>query len=480
MMMLIHYAAENGKELLAGFMDYEKAFDYANRANIVSDMIKDGCSSAMVRAVAKMFRTSTYCPKNGRNRISEGIDTDYGVTQGRCSSGNIFSYYVSDMPKAIDPTMTDDFMDPYNIAQLADDTVTFAEARDNLRYKFASLLSYSGSKCQVPNIPKTKYCHFSDRPSLEPIQVNDNVSIGSVDEKGYKYLGMMFYPTKDVDIIITKNFNKRMGNISKFYGWLEVNENTPIENKLMVLDNCVFYSILHGVEMWGDISCIAKKLQSTEMKAVKAILKVKKGTTNDLVLHELRRCSIIAKIKDRQYTFYKKLVDFPDGVAVVKYVMNLCKNTKIIKYYDLLQNDNSAKDIADRAIRVRESTASMCIYYNGFNFNEKSCIYSSYLNDYYRYIITRWRLSNHNLKIETGRYTRIPNDRSSRVCETCNILEDEHHVIFVCPRYTQIRGRYPELVYSGIIATFLNPGYLQVKDTACLLHDIEQERGDYT
>ena len=85
MIILIHYARENGIDLYVGFMDYEKAYDYANRANIISDLMKDGCSSAMVRALTKMLTTSTYCPKSSKNCVSEGIETDYGVTQGRCS-----------------------------------------------------------------------------------------------------------------------------------------------------------------------------------------------------------------------------------------------------------------------------------------------------------------------------------------------------------------------------------------------------------
>ena len=138
---------------------------------------------------------------------------------------------------------------------------------------------------QVPNINKTMYCHFSDRPTCEPIQVNDNSFIQSVDKKkGYKYLGMLFFPSNDMNEILLKNINKRLVNVSKFYAWLNVNTDTPVEIKLMVLDNCVFNAILYGVETWGDISYIEEMLRNIEMKALKAILKVKKGTTNDLVL----------------------------------------------------------------------------------------------------------------------------------------------------------------------------------------------------
>ena len=174
MIILIHYAKENGIDLYVGFMDYEKAYDYANRANIVSDLMRDGCSGAMVRAIAKMLTTSTYCPKSGKNQVSDGIDTDYGVTQGRCSSGSIFSYYVSNMSSAFDPDETDDFMDPYNLAQLADETALYATTIRNLIFKFSAILSYSKDRCQIPNIPKTKYCHFSDNPSTDPLVIDDD------------------------------------------------------------------------------------------------------------------------------------------------------------------------------------------------------------------------------------------------------------------------------------------------------------------
>ena len=36
-------------------MDYEKAFDYANIAKIVLDLMKKGCAKFLTRAVAKIF-----------------------------------------------------------------------------------------------------------------------------------------------------------------------------------------------------------------------------------------------------------------------------------------------------------------------------------------------------------------------------------------------------------------------------------------
>ena len=89
------------------------------------------------------------------------------------------------------------------------------------------------------------------------------------------------------------------------------------------------------------------------------------------------------------------------------------------------------------------------------------------------HIITRWRLSDHNLIIETGRYSRPIVDRADRKCEICNVIEDEYHAIFVCPLYKGIRVKYNHLTTCNSISQFLNPNYNNMKETACFLHEIE-------
>ena len=123
------------------------------------------------------------------------------------------------------------------------------------------------------------------------------------------------------------------------------------------------------------------------------------------------------------------------------------------------------------------STDSMCIYYREL-FSDLSIIYSSMSNDYYRYIITRWRLSNHTLQIEIGRYSRPKIERGDRVCEHCHILEDEFHAIFVCPLYDSIRSKFNDILSERNISVFLNPAENQIQSTATFLHELERFRDD--
>ena len=92
----------------------------------------------------------------------------------------------------------------------------------------------------------------------------------------------------------------------------------------------------------------------------------------------------------------------------------------------------------------------------------------SFVPEYLRVIITRWRLSNHDLRVETGRYVRPILPRDMRFCSRCNtVVEDERHALYDCPLYDGVRGNYVELLqkYPQVTQIF-NP--VDVVD-ACLL-----------
>ena len=56
--------------------------------------------------------------------------------------------------------------------------------------------------------------------------------------------------------------------------------------------------------------------------------------------------------------------------------------------------------------------------------------------------ITRLRISCHPLAIETGRYSKPKIPVENRLCELCNMhcVEDEYHMLLVCPFYSNERA----------------------------------------
>ena len=149
----------------------------------------------------------------------------------------------------------DDFMEPDNTAQMADDTMIAAEQRLTLGHKFEKLYSFSDEKKQSINIDKTLYIHMSKTPDTQAILCsNNNVTVFSLEiGKSSPYLGLHLIHTNKLREIIEFNINKRMFNIAKYKSWLEVNKNTPVAIKLLILDNCVLKAILYGFEAWGDL-----------------------------------------------------------------------------------------------------------------------------------------------------------------------------------------------------------------------------------
>ena len=61
--LLIKFSKSNNKDQFIAFMDYEKAFDYANRTNNISDLISKGCGSQMTKAITNMYISTEYLPR---------------------------------------------------------------------------------------------------------------------------------------------------------------------------------------------------------------------------------------------------------------------------------------------------------------------------------------------------------------------------------------------------------------------------------
>ena len=61
-------------------------------------------------------------------------------------------------------------------------------------------------------------------------------------------------------------------------------------------------------------------------------------------------------------------------------------------------------------------------------------------NTRHRIALTKLRLSNHKLAIETGLYLRPFKKPAERICKICKIeMEDECHFLSICPAYQEKR-----------------------------------------
>ena len=105
----------------------------------------------------------------------------------------------------------------------------------------------------------------------------------------------------------------------------------------------------------------------------------------------------------------------------------------MICHYSGLQPNIQIINKNNRKERVVNSFDSMCVRYKELTgIIHPSILYKSMVDDRHRILITRWRLSCHDLFIETGRYKVPPITRADRTCKVCGVLEDELHALFIC------------------------------------------------
>ena len=152
----------------------------------------------------------------------------------------------------------------------------------------------------------------------------------------------------------------------------------------------------------------------------------------------------------------------------------------MLAYYKHLSSTATTTNQENRTDVIRNSITTMNMRYtNLVGFEHNDVLYNEFLDEKRRKEITRWRLSNHNLRIQTGRFTHPKTPRNERICTLCNeTIEDEHHVLFECIFYDEIRSSYRLLLEEcDSIPIILNPRSKKIAyEIGSYIIDIEKRR----
>jgi hypothetical protein len=85
--------------------------------------------------------------------------------------------------------------------------------------------------------------------------------------------------------------------------------------------------------------------------------------------------------------------------------------------------------------------------------------------------LLRFRLGVHGLRVDSGRWERLP--RAHRLCERCteDMVEDEFHLVFECPAYDGVREKFP-LLFEEFDPASVSP---EGRDLACFMAQNPQQ-----
>ena len=195
------------------------------------------------------YESTSYVVKASANERGDSIKTDQGLTQGKTTSSSYFSLFVSDMPDGLTNNNNSDFMDPFYLLQLADDTTITAEIIQSFVQNMSDIAKYSLEKFLRIHLTKSKYFHLTNdihNKLTEDILLGNGITLKPIIDD-YMWLGFWLCDTNDISEIIKHHISKKMIHTSSFYSWLAINEDTPINVKLVVLYNCLFATILYSV-----------------------------------------------------------------------------------------------------------------------------------------------------------------------------------------------------------------------------------------
>ena len=282
----------------------------------------------------------------------------------------------------------------------------------------------------------------------EPLQTIESTS-------HYVYLGAHFTEDGRMSSVMKKHADLSSKQVLKFSAFAHKNRNMPYNFKYRTLQAALFSSMLYSCETWvtGNLASISKHY----LAAVKALLGVRSSTPNTLCLVEAGLPEVAATILARRKTFMRKFTEKMTGDEPLACALCLGEETEMGRLLREAQNtDGDPEELSRQRLqtqcRERAATSTRFATY----LNRTLTVHAVYTQrhavpDSMRVDLSRLRLSSHRLRVETGRWARIP--REERIC-SCELaeLQDEEHVILRCPKTRGIR----ESVTYDSVETFFN------------------------
>jgi len=400
---------------------------------------------------------------------SQFFESFTGVRQGENLSPLLFSLFVNDLEEYMrqNGVKSLDFKDEEinNFLNLfiilyADDTVILSNTPEGLQECLNQLKSYCNRWKLTVNASKTKITIFGGK-KVKNRKYNfkfDGKDLELVDE--FKYLGVVFKYNGNFDVCrksLYDQASKAMFALLSKCNLLEL----PIDVQLELFDSMVVPIMLYGCEVWGTKN--NDMLEKLHLRFYRYILKVKNSTPNCMLYGELGRYPVDIFIKCRIITYWHNLVNSSNqklSHSMYNVLLELYRNDTFksnwLSYIHKILNDCGMSDIwiTQGAFLSNNQLKSMikerlkdqykqkwvsdvelnskCILYKSFKTDLKMEKYLVELSGYHRRMMVRFRLCNHKLAVERGRYNNV--ERHRRYCDICNenILGDEFHTLMEC------------------------------------------------
>jgi hypothetical protein len=425
-----------------------------------------------------MYSSVKSCVKSCGN-YSDFFDISIGLRQGEIISPVMFSLFIEDLELYLQNNLNSgiDLQDICLILLLfADDMVLIDENPLDLQNSLNKLHEYCNKWGLEVNVNKTKIVVFRKRGGLRAgenwLYGQDNIEIVN----DFNYLGVTLNYTGNFNLNTQTLYGKSLKALNNLVANLKKYETKP-KIALQLFDSFIGSILMYASEVWGFHK--SKKLENIHLKFCKTILGVRKSTSNVAVYGELGRYPLYINRYVRIVKFWFKIISSSN--IIITTIVNSCMSDINIGYTNWFANVRSLLekygffDVWLNPLSVNQNCFIVVFkqrlideylqeWRASINCNDVLFLYKSVKDSFemspylenivsrkLRIALTKLRISAHNLRIQTGRYSRERVERNLRYCLICNTneIEDEFHFVFKCPAYENLRNIYIKNYYRN-------------------------------
>ena len=442
------------------FVDFTKAFDYINRNALYYKLHKQKMSQKMLKIIMSMF-DKTQAKVHQLGEISPPIESIFGVLQGGILSPKLFNEFMSDLPNHLSINNGIE-IDGTHFTHLlyADDIVLISNSAAGLQNSIDSLHKFCAKWHLIVNILKTKVMKIGTKSSINFIY--NTQSIENVDT--YKYLGHIITNNqkrihhKVTSHLITQAQKALFALRSKLKPALG---HIPPLLAIKMFDSYILPILEYNSVLWSQNSPISE-IEKVQLGYLKNVLNVRKQTPSLAVYAETGRFTLHIRQKLATVNYWARLQTMPNSEILnkcLKIQEKLHTNGQRNWYTKVKHIISEANIINWQALEpsVLTNKIKLVLYdnekdrilheINDTNAQPKLRTYKTFKTSYciepYLLLnlpkktysnIARFRVSSHNLKIETGRHESPKIPLHERICEYCDSgeIEDESHCLLTC------------------------------------------------
>jgi hypothetical protein len=484
------YLSKKGGRFYGVYVDFRTAFDSVPHLQLFYSLIQENIHGRVLNVLRNMYSKLESCVEASDGSISEVFPCEIGTRQGCMISPILFVLYLNEFIKQINREncngiFIDEEYNNVNMLLYADDIVLVGDNIGHVQKLLDNLSLFSRKWGLKVNMDKTKLMVFRNGGIIKGVEkvYYNGERIKAVSY--YKYLGLIMSTRlswSPAQKTLSQQSEKCMNFIKTINHECDFSFTTSNE----IFNKCIIPIITYGGEVWGPY--VSNVTESVLVKFCRNQLGVSSMSPVPAVLGECGRHSLYVKCYMKCVKYWTKLISLTNNSLLKScYIMlfNLCNagrqnwasEVKNILYrygfgyiWEAQRVENVESFMYEFEQRVNDCDLQKwneCIgnmpklrTYKLFKTNLNPEPYLTLSIPYkIRKAIAKFRISNSKLEIEIGRHTNV--ELENRLCKLClNVnsyhIEDEYHVIMICPFYQELRNIYLSNDYPCNMFSFLS------------------------